>query len=531
MSLWRIITIATLLVVPVMVFVAAGAYALWERGAMGGLWWILPLCWALAWLLAKRWERHFAPVTLPDVEAPAYWTEQDRKALRLVEAQQQAVQKTPPAQLLDPHFYLQTAVDLSLRLARHYHPRSKDPLSSLTIPEILAVAHLAFEDLEDWSRKYVPGSHLLTVEHWRMLSKAPGWFRTVSNVSWAVSILLYPANIGRYLTSRLAVNSARRQIQNNVLAWFYVFFVRYVGFYVIEMNSGRLRGGADRYRRIVAQLGAERAVDEALLGDTPDAGEAAPASALNPGEKITVQVAVVGQVKAGKSSVINALLSEQLAATDVVPLTKAVQGYSLRIAREGDSEDILQLLDTAGYADDAQAAAAHRDMQQAVRRADLVLLVMDVTSPARQADRLFLEGLARWFGDQPQLKRVKIVGVLTHIDGLRPFMEWNPPYDFIEPRSPKEQSIQDAVAYNRSLLGDHLAAIVPVCCDTDRGRVFGVQEWLVPAMTALMDDAKACSLVRTLHTEAAEKRVSDTLAQLRRMGLILLNAYLDELKK
>ena len=46
---------------------------------------------------------------------------------------------------------------------------------------------------------------------------------------------------------------------------------------------------------------------------------------------VTVTIAVIGQVKAGKSSLVNCLLGEQRAAVDVLPLTQTVQRYDLRL--------------------------------------------------------------------------------------------------------------------------------------------------------------------------------------------------------
>ena len=71
--------------------------------------------------------------------------------------------------LADPQFYFETAMELGVKIARHYHPQARDPLSELSVPEILAVAHLACEDLEQWVRDYAPGSHLLTVRQWHVV--------------------------------------------------------------------------------------------------------------------------------------------------------------------------------------------------------------------------------------------------------------------------------------------------------------------------------------------------------------------------
>src|SRR5690606_137618 len=120
---------------------------------------------------------------------------------------------------------------MGMDIARHYHPRAIDPLTSLTVPEILAAANLALRDLQRWTDEYLPGSHLLTVRQWRWLSRTPEWLRTVRDLGWLVSLLARPSGIGRVIVSRLTADSAQRHIQANVLAAFYMTYVREVGSY------------------------------------------------------------------------------------------------------------------------------------------------------------------------------------------------------------------------------------------------------------------------------------------------------------
>ena len=82
--------------------------------------------------------------------------------------------------------------------------------------------------------------------------------------------------------------------------------------------------------------------------------------------------------------------------------------------------------------------------------------------------------------------------------------------------------MRQAVDYLRGIFGDALAGIVPVCSDFEGGRVFGVEEWLLPAMTALLGEARACSLLRVLHEELDKGRVERVFRQLRNAGKSLL---------
>lgn len=508
MTRLRTALILSLVLIPLAMFVVVAAWSMWETGRLLWLWWLLPLCWGLAYLLARRRVAKFEIEPQDDSPLPTHWTDRDRSAFELVVARQQAVQDIAPDQLTDARFYVETALELSHEVAHHYHPQAKDPLGSLTLMEILSAAELAAEDLQHWVQNYVPGSHLLTIDNWKLLGRVPEWAKTAGDVTWAVSMLFDPTNLARYIASRSTISPLTDQIQANILAAFYVAFVRRSGRYLIEMNSGRLRGGAARYRSLLNRF------DET-------------SGASQPAEIPEVTIAVIGQCKAGKSSLINTLLREKQAATDVLPRTTAVERYQLRLPEASDS---LVVLDTGGYADDGASAAQLKEMQEALRQADLVLLVMDAKNPAREADLQILREMAAWVDSQPTLKRSPIVGVLTHIDLLSPTMEWSPPYKWEQPTAPKEKNIRDAVDYHRELFGSSLDGVVPVCSDAARGRAFGTEEWLLPVMTALLSEAKACSLVRTLHGKWDAGKARTFMGQLLNAGNELLRVIATDAK-
>src|SRR5262249_54713275 len=137
-------------------------------------------------------------------------------------------------------------------------------------------------------------------------------------------------------------------------------------------------------------------------------------------------------------------------------------------------------------------------------------------NPARQADLEMLRGLRRWFESRPDLKRPPLLGVLTHIDLLSPAMEWAPPYDWQKPQRPKEQQIQQAVAAVRDQLGDYLVGMVPLC--TAAGKVYGVEEWFLPTLTELLDEAHAVALLRCLRAEVDMGKVRKVFQQLWAVG-------------
>lgn len=511
MRRWQLALVAILLLLPIAVIGGVGAWHVWQSGWWFWLAWLMPLCWGLGWFLARRWK------TLQPVQWPAtpklHWTPRDEGASQLIVREQERVAQLPAGDLLQPQFYMDEVQRLAASLGAYYRPGSKSPVDHHSVLELLAVVQLATEDLEVWLRTYVPGSHLITVGQWKLLSKAPGWWQVASNTAWAASILLNPLNIGRFLASRYAVDPLSKQLQQNLLGTVAMLFVRQAGFYLIELNSGRLHGGAAAYRTWQRQVaGMPAATDRSTVGEPP-VSHVAPAEAGV--EPVTVTIAVVGQVKAGKSSLINCLLGEEQALVDVLPATAAVQRYQLTLP---DCDERLVLLDTPGYSDAGATREQLAAAQAAVREADLVLLVLEARSPAREADRDLLERLAAWSATQPQLKPPPVLLVVNKIDLLHPPLEWTPPYRWDEPTGPKEQNIRGAVEYAQEILGRFSDGAVATAANRERGRVAGLDDQLLPAIAELVDEARATTLVRALHRRQKEERWRTVWQQVREAG-------------
>jgi predicted GTPase len=320
-----------------------------------------------------------------------------------------------------------------------------------------------------------------------------------------ISGVFSPVNTGvRYIASQLGLSRPLQLLQHNLILWFYCAFIHRLGNYLIELNSGRLRVGATRYRQLQ-----ERAAGDDKTQQTKEPAE----------EVRQVTLTIMGQVKAGKSSFINALLSEQRARTDVVPTTAEITRYELQ--PEGISSRLV-LLDTVGYGHTGPKGDQLQATEEAARQSDLLVLVLHATNPARQADLLLLEALKTWFASQPHLKLPPILGVLTHIDLLSPNMEWAPPYNWQKPARIKEQQIDQAAATVREQLGAFLVGVVPVC--SDEGKVYGIEEWFLPVLAELLDQALAVAFLRCLRAEADTRKIRKVFNQLLAAGKGLVKA-------
>jgi predicted GTPase len=487
MNRWRILIVLSLLGLPVVVLAALGSYYLWTLHWGYLAWWPMAACLALGYLLGWYWQRKHLLLHQPDFEPPPHWTERDARAWEMIEGRARAGADLPADRLADPAHYQATALEMARELAEFYHPGAADPLSGLTIPEVLAVIELAAHDLGELVEHYLPGGHLLTVADWRRAKQAVDWYQSANNIYWAIASLFYPLKTGaRYAAAKVGLSSPWQMLQQHLLIWFYTAFVHRVGTYLIDLNSGRLRIGAARYRELVAAR-------TAPVGD----------------EVPVVTVTLLGQVKAGKSSLVNALLGEQRARTDVLPATAGVERYELQTP---GIPTRLVLVDTVGYGHAGPKADQLPATHEAVQQSDLLLLVLHARNPARRADVALLDELRDWFAAHPDLKRPPLVAVLTHADLLSPALEWSPPYAWQEGGRPKEENIRAAVAAAREQLGERVGALVPVC--TAAGKVWNVEEGLLPAVMERLDEAHGVALLRCLRAEADTGNVRRIFHQL-----------------
>lgn len=504
----RIGVVAFLFLAPVLFLLGAGAYHLWVSGYAFLAWWPMALCFLAAYGLAWHWTRRRKTLMLPKklIETPNYWTERDRDAWALVQSYSESVAPLGADDLSDMTRYAADAKALVERIAGVYRPGAKDPFGHLTLPEILACAELVAADMAQLVDKYVPGSHALSVNNFKQVKQAVDWYERGRNLYWVFSAVLDPVRAGAQIfATKAGLQTTLKQVQSNVLTWFYATYLQELGRYLIELNSGRLRVGVKRYRELLEQKEAppsEAGAPEVTVVPDPDATGTRMETDPN-----RITIAIVGPVKAGKSSLVNAIFGEQKAGIASTPLTLFATRYDLH--PEGFTP--LSLIDTAGFgyqgAGDADVAAA----AEVFAKSDIAMLVVPARSAARKPEVEFLERVRALFAKRPELKLPPVVLVLSHIDGLSPAMEWAPPYDWKTGTRPKEESIRDAVEAAREQFVRGIATVVPICTAPDRE--FGVKDELLPTLAAQLDDARGVQLLRILHAEAGADKTRKVINQ------------------
>lgn len=201
--------------------------------------------------------------------------------------------------------------------------------------------------------------------------------------------------------------------------------------------------------------------------------ELAPAETANTLDPL--RVCVIGQVSAGKSSVVNALLGESRAEIDILPATDGKTIYDCSL----DDMELLQLVDLPGL--DGNAKVEKTILEEA-KMANVILWVLKANQPARALDSEFKKKLDAFYQkpENRSRKRPVIIALLTQVDKLKPVSEWQPPYDLDHETGAKADIIRTAMAHNQQILQPD--RLIPVSFSTDR------EQFNLDELEAALDD-------------------------------------------
>ncbi len=518
----RLSLLAVLFLMPFAVLIGLGSYHLWETGYLW-VWWPLLGCFAITYFLAWRWTRGRGVLPNTAAPPPGYWTDRDKVAWEKVEAKAKSFEKVTLAAITNAKHYTDLALEMAAEVGAVFNPDSTDPFDNLTLPEVLACVELAAADLGGMVQNYIPGVHLLRLKDVKTAQTAYGWYKSGQNAYWASAAVVDPISAGlRFVASRFGLGGLMQRIQDNLILWFHTAFIHQLGRYFIELNSGRLKVGVKRYREILAahleppgeEVAARPAPPEAAPAGTPALPAAPP-----PTKAITF--GVLGPVKAGKSSLVNALLGKRVATVDRLPVASGTR-YELTLP----GGQPVSLLDTSGYGErvsDEDFAAA----VEASRDADMILLVTPATSPGRAADVDLLNRLKTWFDSKPHLRMPPVVVVVNQVDLLSPKAEWKPPYDWKHGTRPKEVNIRECLAAVKEQIGERAADMVPVCAR--EGETFGIADGLLSAVVSHLDHARGSAILKAFEADVSERpvgKVFDQLGNTVAAGLDALSGWL-----
>ncbi len=470
-------------ILPVLALAPLGIWWLWQNGAV--VFWLLAmLTFSALGFGLQAWLRRRDRRLLAGAQTTGNpdWPPRSKSAWDAIEALAAGVQ---PADwpLSDGPRLTALGRDALEQVARVYHPERDKPLLELTLPHGLLVLERACRDLRTEITSQIPLSHQLTLGD---LVRAYRWKATAQRL------------LDVYRTGRAIVNPVnavlgeawerlRREsfgaAWSDLHRWLLQEYVRKVGYYAIELYSGRL----------TLTESAPDAVTTASRGDLAKAGS----DAATPGQE-PLRILVLGRANAGKSSLINALFGQLRTATDVLPdPVSAVTPFLL----ERDGLTGALIFDTPGI---DSGALPDKTLERLAANADLVLWVTAAHRPDRHPERQTLERMRALWGARPDRHPPPLIAALSHIDLLRPPREWQPPYDLANPQGPKAVNIRDAVAAAAEDLGLPARDTIPVCLAEDR--VYNVDDSL---WAEIVNRQQAADRVRLLRCLDSYKRAED----------------------
>lgn len=410
---WRTILRGALFAGPTLLLVPLGITWLWERGWM--LWWLMATTVGLflAVWAAGLWKPDLPPIALKGSGPGASPGEREARA-RLA----RIIDEARASDIADGDAARALAERVAHEVASAFHPDEKTPTLRVTLPELLLVTEQTAHDIR---RRLLADFPVLRDVRFDILESSAGMR------AWADrGMIAY--RVGRFLWN--PVNALVQEAQRAGTNLLGQGMADYARRRVAQIMAAEVGEAAIRLYSGAARMDARELAEASELDADPGAAEAAEAP------RETLRAATVGQVNAGKSSLVNALSGAARAiAGNVVH-----SGRALDFPLDHPAHGPLLVTDTRGLAGDEAPDV------EAMVGADLLLWPVAVHRADRKADMRALAALRRWAGENPRRSVPPIVFVATHVDRLDPAGEWSPPYDLVGGSRPKEASVSAALA-------------------------------------------------------------------------------------
>ncbi len=503
---WRVWVLSILLIGPIVAYVGMGALWLAQHdgpfGFRGELLAYATTAWVLSGVvfsvLASRWTKAKQSLLPPlDWDQPKTFNERDRTAWNLVQEAAGKGDALPMDALSKFDTYIDTGRSLARRLARHYQPHSNDPVEHVPVVEMLTALQLAAEDLCALCRE-VPGGDMVTPAHWKRAIQAAGYLQRANEIYTFLLPLFQPAaGVMRLGTQKLMVQPAWKDMQQNLMRWFFRAYINRFGTHLIELYSGRLAIGADRYRRL-SRRGSIAAMSEDHTGP--------------------VIIGIAGALGAGKSTLLNDLDGARERNLGRVRARLKSAGLDTALAEQLRS---ARLVEINGYSihpnkEKARDRATRRHALRETEQVDLLVMVVDASREDITPEVRFLEQLEEWFASHPGRDPIPVLTVVTSIDRPEFPGGWSPPYNWESGERPRERWLRTKLQLLRSGLSPMVADVIPVALRSDGS--YGVEEHLLPELAALLHRAERASMLRHLDRFANRSKVGRLMSQVGRQG-------------
>lgn len=496
---WRSWVLIGLFFGPILVYMGFGTLWLWQRNWLLLVSTISVLSGVAFGYLAARWTRSQREILPPiDWDVPLTFAKVDQDAWALVEQEAERSDEVALESLIGFDVYVDTGRNLALKLAAHYHPLSTDPIENVPVVDLLTALELAAEDLRQLCRQ-VPGGDLLTPSHWKKAVQVAGYIQRANDIySYLLPIFSPMTGIARLGAQQWMVKPAWRDMQENLLRWFFRAYINRLGLHLIELNSGRLGIGAERYRRLTRRVRPSRPSDE---------------SEIPP-----LRIAIVGARQAGQSRLVSLLNQARNDSSGILKARLQGSGVDSEAFDRFRRSEIVEVPAYTASAGDESARdrATRREAASQAVDADLMVLVIANNPATEKADKAFAQAWDQWFMDHPAAEYPPALAVLTGIDQVGPGETWSPPYEWQTGTRPREQQVRARIEATRMLLPPSIGGIIAVGVAGEPP--FGLLEDLIPALIGQFPRAERASLIRHLRKVSSRSKAQRLATQFGERG-------------
>lgn len=391
----------------------------------------LPI-WLRKWLASRAIEDN--EDTLPEepsVAANPDWSERETQVYAaLCQEIRQKIPAPQPWPMLPD-----LAFGITENAAKKLSQGQKGALD-FSVPEALLLADRVLVRLRSTIRETLPFADRFRIGTilwiWQNRSKVQNTW-AVAGLGWRLfRFVTTPTQAIAQEAQNFSLSDEKNVLTNRGLLVLQRMILEEVAHAAVELHSGRLRFSDAELLAI--QLGSEVTDRKALA--QPDA---------------PLRLLVVGQVSAGKSTLINALAGSDLAETDMAPTTPGLIRHDIEL--EGLP---FHVVDTQGI--DGGKATEDAILTQ-MRDCDLVLWVVRANRPARAPDVALMQRFKESFSADYRRRMPPLVVAISATDSL--LNGWPYPENIL-PEVEKQSVTALVTAVSRDL---GATSVIPLCAE------------------------------------------------------------------